>query len=221
MDDSNKRPLGEIHDDDRTALRRDQLSAVILAGGRSRRMGRPKPWLPLAGVPLLAAVVARLRPLVDEIVVVAAAGDELPACEARVLYDREPDLGPLPALALGLDAVRTSHAFALGCDAPFVRRTVLRLLTREIGDLDGVVPLWDDRLQPLVALYHRRLATTLAALAAAGERRLHVVAALPRVATLSAARLRLVDPEGISFRTLNTPEDYAAACAASSDALDD
>ncbi|MBI3766946.1 MAG: molybdenum cofactor guanylyltransferase [Deltaproteobacteria bacterium] len=221
MDDPNTRPLDEIPDDDRTALRRDQLSAVVLAGGRSRRMGRPKPWLPLAGVPLLAAVVARVRPLVSEIVVVAAAGHELPACEARMLYDPEPNLGPLPALALGLDAVRTSHAFALGCDAPFVRRAVLRLLTREIGDLDGAVPLWGDRLQPLVALYHRRLAPTLATMASAGERRLQAVAALPRVATVSAERLRLVDPEGISFRTLNTPEDYAAACAASSDVLDE
>jgi molybdopterin-guanine dinucleotide biosynthesis protein A len=221
VDDPNMRPLDDVRDGDRTALRRDQLSAVILAGGRSRRMGSPKPWLPLDGVPLLAAVATRVRPLVSEIIVVTAAGRDLPACEARVLHDREPDLGPLPALALGLDAVRTSHAFVLGCDVPLVRRAVLRLLTREIGDLDGVVPLWGDRLQPLVALYHRRLAPTLAALATAGERRLQAVAALPCVATVSAERLRLVDPDGISFRTLNTPEDYAAACAVSSDALDE
>jgi molybdopterin-guanine dinucleotide biosynthesis protein A len=221
VDDPNMRPLDDMRDGDRTALRRDQLSAVILAGGHSRRMGSPKAWLPLNGVPLVAAVVARVHPLVSEIVIVTAAGRDLPACEARVLYDRKPDLGPLPALALGLDAVRTSHAFALGCDVPFIRRAVLRLLTREIGDLDGVVPLWGERLQPLVALYHRRLAPTLATMATAGERRLQAVAALPRVATVSAERLRLVDAEGISFRTLNTPEDYAAACAVSLDALDE
>ena len=182
---------------DAAALGPDRLSAVILAGGRSSRMGRPKAWLPLAGVPLLAAVAARVRPLVSEIIVVAAAGQDIPACDARVLRDPESDLGPLPAVALGLAAIRTTHAFALGCDAPFVRRALLRLLTREVGDLDGAVPRWDDRLQPLVALYHAHLAPALAALAAAGERRLHVVASLPRVRTvpgeLCAAGGRLVE----------------------------
>jgi molybdopterin-guanine dinucleotide biosynthesis protein A len=131
-----------------------------------------------------------------------------------VLRDLESDLGPLPAVALGLGAIRTTHAFALGCDAPFVRRAMLRLLTRAVGDLNAAIPRWDDRLQPLVALYHARLAPTLTALAAAGERRLHVIASLPGVRTVPSELCAAVDPQGISFRTLNTPDEYAAACAA-------
>src|SRR4051812_13866540 len=69
---------------DPSALSPDRLSAIILAGGRSRRMGRPKAWLPLGGVPLLTAVVARVRPLVADVIVVAARDQELPACDARV-----------------------------------------------------------------------------------------------------------------------------------------
>ena len=187
------------------------LSAVILTGGRSRRMASPKAWLPLSEVPLLLHVAARVRPLVREIVVVAAAHQDLPALEARVLRDPVPDLGPLPALALGLAAIATPYAFALGCDAPFVRRAVLRLLAREAAGADSAIPLWQGRPQPLVAVYHRRLADPLAALGKAGERRLGAVTALPGVHLVPEERLREADPEGASFRTLNTPAEYAAA----------
>src|SRR5262245_34304649 len=103
----------------RTPALTTQCSAIIIAGGRSRRMGRPKAWLPLGGVPMLTQVITRVRPLTREIIVVAAAEQELPPLEARVLYDPAPDLGPLPALALGLAAVTTPYAFAFGCDTPF------------------------------------------------------------------------------------------------------
>jgi molybdopterin-guanine dinucleotide biosynthesis protein A len=174
-------------------------------------MGRPKPWLPLDGVPLIAHVAARVQPLVREIVVVAAPEQDLPSLAARVVRDREPGLGPLPALALGLDTVKTSYAFALGCDTPFVTRAVLRFLIEEVAQADAAIPVWQDHLQPLVAIYHRRLAAPLATLAAAGERRLYAVASLPCVRLVPAERLRTCDPEGTSFRTLNTPEEYAAA----------
>ena len=174
-------------------------------------MGRPKLWLPLGGAPLIAHVAARVQPLVREIVIVAAPEQDLPSLAARIVRDREPDLGPLPALALGLETVTTSHAFALGCDTPFVARAVLRFLIGEVDQADAAIPIWDDRLQPLVALYHRRLAAPIGALAAAGERRLHALASLPCVRLIPAERLQTCDPEGASFRTLNTPEEYAAA----------
>ena len=196
---------------DHPRLETHDLSAIIVAGGRSRRMGRPKPWLPLADVPLIAHVAARVRPLVHEVVVVAAAEQDLPSLAARIVRDREPGLGPLPALALGLETVTTPYAFALGCDTPFVVRSVLRLLIEEVAGADAAIPVWQDRLQPLVALYHRRMASGIGVLAAAGERRLHSVASLPGVRLVPAERLRARDPGGASFRTLNTPEEYAAA----------
>jgi len=223
-------------EDDDTAAEaaspRGDVAAVILAGGRSRRMGRPKPWLELGGVPLLVHVLRAVRPLVREIVVVAAAGQELPqlgdpgtpgvpaapavdraaaAVPIRIARDRVPDLGPLPALALGLATVRAGHAFALACDAPFVRRAVLDLLVRESAGADAAIPIWDERPQPLVAIYRCRLASELAALAKAGERRLQAITALPGVRLVPSERVRALDPEGLSFRTLNTPADYAAA----------
>lgn len=177
-------------------------------------MGRPKPWLPLGGIPMLAHMAARVRPLVREIVIVAAAGQDLPAIDARIVRDPTPDLGPLPALALGLTEIATPFAFALGCDTPFVRRALLARLLDLCRDANGVVPFWDERPQPLVAVYHRRFAAPVADLAAGGERRLAAVVSLPGVRVVTADDLAPCDPGGVSFRTVNTPEEYTAAVEA-------
>ena len=193
-------------------------------------MGRPKAWLPLDGTPLLLHVVERVRPLVREVVIVAAAGQELPlaatATDAitaaahpgvdsasltiRIVRDPVPTLGPLAAVATGLGAITTTHALALACDAPCVCSAVLALLARQPAAFDAVMPLADDRPQPLVARYARRLAPALDRLVADGERRLQAIADRPRVRLLPPSALRKVDPDGVSFRTLNTPADYDA-----------
>lgn len=179
-------------------------------------MGRPKPWLELDGVPLLVHVVERCRPWVSEIVVVAAPGQDLPPLsDVAIVRDRHPGEGPLPALALGLATIAAPWALALGCDGPAVHASVVARLADERGaDVDAVIPVWQGRPQPLVALYRRTLAPRLDGLVAAGERRLQAIAQLPRVRLVREEILRPLDPAGETFRTLNTPEEYAAAVAA-------
>jgi molybdopterin-guanine dinucleotide biosynthesis protein A len=201
----------------------DAIAAVILVGGRSQRMGHPKPTLALAGRPLLARVLDVARPLASEIVLVAAEGQTLPpellrhdAGLVRVVHDRLVAAGPLPALALGLTVIAAPIAVALPCDAPFVRPAVLadlvgRLTAPGGAAVDAVVPRWGGRLQPLVAAYRRGLAPVLDALVAEGERRLQAVERLPNVRVVDEDALRPLDPGGDSFRVLNTPADLAAA----------
>ena len=172
-------------------------ACIVLAGGRSSRMGRPKATLDFGGVPLVAYVIARVRPLVSEVVVLAAAAQPLPRVDARVIRDQLFEEGPLPALALGLASITTPWAFAVGCDTPFVR------------------------LQPLLALYHRDLAAPLQRLVASGERRLHAIATLPDVVVVPGARLTAADPDGLSFRSLNTPAEYADALRRLDAGIDD
>lgn len=196
------------------------LAAVILAGGRSSRMGRPKAWLDFHGRPLLQHVIARVRPWVDEIVVVAAPGQDLPDLAAAaapppvVVRDDHPGAGPLPALTLGLATMHAPWALALGCDAPLVRADIVSHLAGQRDDVDVVLPIWDGRPQPLVALYARRLVPTLQTLVAAGERRVHAVGELPQVRRVQAAELAPLDPDGETFWSLNTPAEYARAVAA-------
>jgi len=196
---------------------RTALAAIVLVGGGSTRMGRPKAWLDFDGMPLLARVVERVRPAVDEIVLVAAPGQALPPVgdAVTVVHDTHPGEGPLPALALGLGTIAAPWALAVGCDGPLLRLAVVRhLAALRHGGYDAIVPVWNDRPQPLVALYRRALRPTLDAMVAEGERRLQAVARLPRVRRVEADAVRPFDPEGESFRSLNTPEEYAAALAA-------
>ena len=193
----------------------DTPAAVILAGGRSLRMGRAKATLVLGGETLLARVVRAVRPLVGGIVIVAASDQTIaldPDPTVSVVHDRVRSAGPLPAVARGLEAVTADAAFALACDAPFVRADVLRYLASRLGPDDtGVVPEWGGRLQPLVAVYRPTLGAELESLSARGEARLQAVADLPGVVVVPERELRGLDPAGDSFRALNTPADLAAA----------
>src|SRR5437879_8946661 len=91
---------------------RQTCSLVVLAGGKSSRMGRPKAWLPFHGQPMLARVLARLGPLFAECVVVRAPDQELPPVDARLVEDEAPGQGPVAGLAAGLAAITGPLAFA-------------------------------------------------------------------------------------------------------------
>jgi molybdopterin-guanine dinucleotide biosynthesis protein A len=187
---------------------------VILAGGKSSRMGRPKAWLPFHGQPMLTRVLSRLAPLFEERVVVRALGQELPEVEARFVEDEEPGLGPLAGLAVGLAAVTHPLAFAVSCDAPFVDpRVVAHLVVRCQPPYAAVVPLWEGRLQPLHAVYRADNAPILRRLLAAGRRR--PVDLFTEVPTLEVpeAEIRALDPDGLIFMNTNTPEDWERALA--------
>src|SRR5437588_3240086 len=105
-----------------------KCAVVILAGGKSSRMGQPKAWLEFGGEPLLARIVRRLRPGFEEFVVVSAPGQEVPAVGATVVHDEQPGEGPVGGLVVGLRAVTRPLALALSCDVPFVSAAVAERL---------------------------------------------------------------------------------------------
>ncbi len=180
-------------------------------------MGSAKASLLLGGAPLLAHVVSRLCPFVGEIVVVAAPDQQLPAIETspdvsvRTVRDRLPHRGPLRALGHGLTEIASPAAFAIGCDSPFLTPALLDLLAREIGNAEGLIPSWNGRPQPLVAIYRTSLGGAIESLLREGETRLQAIARLPTVRLLAPDAARTVDPEGMSFATVNTPSEYAQA----------
>lgn len=152
---------------------------IVLCGGRSRRMGRPKALLPWFGRSLVEHAVATLRPAVDEVLVVtsrALAVEALVApLGARVVVDREPDRGPLAALRDGLEAACADAAFVTSTDAPFLTRDhvdalfVRALRERARGEaVRAVAPVAEGFVQVLSAVYPGTAWRDAEALLAAG-----------------------------------------------------
>src|SRR5262245_44208050 len=95
---------------------------IILCGGRSSRMGRPKAWLPIGGKTMLQRVVRVLHEVVSPVVVVAAEGQDVPplSADVEIIRDEQADRGPLQGLVTGMRALknRVSIVYVSSCDAP-------------------------------------------------------------------------------------------------------
>ena len=189
--------------------------AVVLAGGRSTRMGRDKATLPFGETTLLERVVRTLSGVVDEVVVVARRGQTLPTLSApkpvRIVHDETEDLGPLGGLAPGLSALSAPVAFASSCDVPFLSPAVVRMLFVALGDRDVAIAQAEGRLHPLCAVYRTSTAEAMRSLVAEGKRRpVDLLARVPYVVVPESA-LRAADPELRSLDNLNDEAAYRAA----------
>ncbi len=194
------------------------LGSVVLAGGRSRRMGQPKESLPIAGNTLLGLAVERLLLTTHPVFVLARdPQQELPPLpvECEIAYDDDPGAGPLKALRTAL-RLQTGHCDAVlvtGCDYPFFDENVIGWLAGQLGDHDAVVPQAGGRLQPLCAIYRTRLLPRVEALAKDGVDTIRTVAEEPNVRILDEATLRAFDPALRFLRNVNDPASYEAAVA--------
>ncbi|MGH7805525.1 MAG: molybdenum cofactor guanylyltransferase [Candidatus Binatia bacterium] len=182
-------------------------SAILLVGGLSTRMGQPKALLPFDGEALVVHLVRRLRTRFDDLVVVAAQGQDLPALDANVVRDEIAEHGPI----VGLHAAKHDGCFLASCDMPFLNAALAEHLVGQLGESDAVVPIMDGRLQPLHAAYSRKIADRLRAPIANGELRMKDLIARLRAKVVDEDSLRAVDSSGLSFKNMNLPEDYDAA----------
>ena len=201
-----------------------RTGAVVLAGGRSSRMGEPKALLDWHGQTAVEHAVAVVREGIGDgpVCVVRAPGQTLPPLDAIVVDDAVAHDGPLAALHAGLVALadEADVAFACGVDTPLLApafvRTVLRSLHK--GD-DAVVPIVGGRSQPLLAAYRVRLAPRLRALlddGAFGLRDIPRTSAVRQVGEwelISDPELDAVDPRLSSAENANTPDEWAALVA--------
>jgi molybdopterin-guanine dinucleotide biosynthesis protein A len=187
------------------------MTAVILAGGRSSRMGTPKALLPFDNEPLIVHLVRRLQPLFGSIVVVAAPGQALPQMPVSIVHDEVAHQGPVGGICYGLRAVQDDRAFVTSCDSAFLNTSLVAHLMSLLGEADVVVPRWGERLQPLVAVYRTSVVPVLERQLADGE--LRPVTLFERVRTryVEEPEIRRFDPAGDSFFNMNRPEDYEEA----------
>jgi molybdopterin-guanine dinucleotide biosynthesis protein A len=192
-----------------------RVGGIVLCGGQSKRMGRPKAWLPLAGEYLLPRVVRILSETVTPIVVVAAPGQDLPPLpdDVRIVRDEEQGRGPLQGLAAGLAALQESAdaAFVSSCDVPFLRPAFVRRMIDLLGSQQICVPGVGEFHHPLAAVYRLEVLDAVRGLLA--QNRLRPTFLFDAVPTrvVRVEELSDIDPTFETLRNLNTPEDYEQA----------
>lgn len=186
-------------------------TAVVLAGGKSSRMGRPKSLLIFDGEPLIVHIVRALEHMFAETVIVAAPEQELPELPATLVRDEVAYQGPVGGIYYGLKAATGKFCFVTSCDVPFLNPSLILHLTSQISRYDVVVPFWEDRFQPLHAVYRTSVLGLLKEQLDRGE--LRPVYLFDKVDTckIEEDAIRRFDPEGLSFFNMNTPDDYERA----------
>jgi molybdenum cofactor guanylyltransferase len=130
------------------------ISAVLLVGGESRRMGRDKATLLFRGKPLWQIQLELLRKLEPTEIFVSARADPVwrPA-GVQFVADGPPSRGPMSGLAASLAKVHAKHLLALAVDMPFITEEYLKLLYSRIEPGRGVIARTEDRFEPLAAIY--------------------------------------------------------------------
>lgn len=185
-------------------------AAIVLAGGRSTRLGRDKAGELLLGRSLLQRVLDRLAGLVDEYVVVRAPGQTLPPIQApaplSVVEDAYPNAGPLGGLYTGLASMRAPRAVAVGCDMPLLQPALLSELLRLAPGRDAVVPL-NGLPEPLCAAYAASCLPAIREKLDRGSLKMTGFYDDVDVLYVEPGVWHRFDPEGLSFLNVNRDED--------------
>ena len=190
-------------------------AGVVLLGGNSGRMGRPKATLPFGPEPMGVRVARIVGSVTRPVIVVGAVGQELSEFPREVLIvrDRHPDRGPLEALAAGLRAVadHCEIAFVTACDLPLLKSAFVQRMIELSSGFDVCLPYVDGHHEPLAAVYRTDVLPEVESLLNAGQLRPAFLLERVRTRRVTVSELSAVDPEMASLTNINHPHEYQAA----------
>lgn len=195
----------------------EPLSAAVLAGGASRRMGTDKALLRLApGIPPLAAlVIRRLRLVADDVVLVASPRPEYREFGVPALPDLLPGHGPLGGIFTALKNAQHSHCLVTGCDMPFLNPVLLAWMASQPRDYDLLLPCVERdsgvQYHPLHAIYAKSCLPVIERRLERSQLDLHGLAHELKTRVVGDAEIEPLNPTFDSFVNVNTPDDLAWA----------
>ncbi|HSB43592.1 MAG TPA: molybdenum cofactor guanylyltransferase [Nitrospira sp.] len=189
------------------------VTGILLAGGKSRRMGGDKRFLHVGEHTLFDRSLAVLRSIFRDVLIVIAQDSPPLETDAAVIRDLVPDCGSLGGLYTGLSQATTEHVFVVACDMPFLNQEAVRYVIGLKEEADIVMAEGENGLQPMHAVYSRRCLPVLEEMVRTHHLKIQDIVAHPslKVRLINVAELSRIDPEGRSFLNVNTPADLEAA----------
>lgn len=192
----------------------ENVTGVLIAGGKSRRMGHDKRFLQVGGRSVFDQTLSLLmKTFAETIVVLAEPIESLDVRGCRVVYDAIPGAGSLGGLYTGLISATQARIFAVACDMPFLDVGVVRFMVSCDDVADVVVAELGGRFQPMHAVYSKRCVPFLRAMAECKDLKIHKLFLTKelRVTVLGESEFFPLGAGGRSFQNINTPQDLAAA----------
>jgi len=197
-----------------------QKSAVILAGGFSRRFGRDKGLVVLAGKPLILHVIDRVSKVADEVLVVVSSEEQKNKFEtileekANLVIDKDDSHSPLVGAITGFKSANAEYSLLLPCDTPLVSTQTVQFLLDMCTNRSAAIPRWPSGyIEPLQAVYRTKSALTAAktALKQGKMNMRSMIANLRGVRYVSTMVLEQLEPDLLTFFNVNTPQDLKKA----------
>ncbi|MCE5333627.1 MAG: molybdenum cofactor guanylyltransferase [Desulfobacteraceae bacterium] len=186
-------------------------AGAVLAGGKSIRFGKNKALQPLGGKRLIDRAVESLQSFCDPVMVIANDLETYIGVGTCLVRDIVPRQGPVGGIYSALLFSSREWVFVKATDMPFLVPELASLLLSLREGFDIVVPVLGGYYEPLCALYSRRCIPPLVRqIEQPEERQIITFYKKNRVCAVDEARWRQVDPEGLSFKNVNTPSDLAA-----------
>lgn len=190
------------------------VTGVILAGGKSRRMGEDKRFLTVGAASLLERCRSAMMSAFREVLIVTA--QDSPPLEGdgcRVFQDLIPDCGSLGGLYTGLKMATSGRIFIVACDMPFLNQPMIRFFINRDPEADVVIGRLSTGLQPLHAVYGKGALTDIEQMVHARQLRIQEVVSRPslKITIIDESEWRHIDPASRVFRNVNTPADLLMA----------
>jgi molybdopterin-guanine dinucleotide biosynthesis protein A len=188
-----------------------EVIAAVLVGGKSRRYGRNKALEIFQGERLIDRQLRKVQSLFTEVLVITNEPGDYLHLEVTLLRDVIPGLGPLGGIYTGLLFAQGKSVFVTACDMPFLQPAVVKHMVHLSRDNDVVVPEKREGLEPLHAIYSARCLPHIKKMLEQGK--FQVVSFFPavKVCRLNQEDLQKLDPHGLSFFNINTPDDMDRA----------
>ena len=188
------------------------ISGVILAGGKSRRMGgSPKALIPFGERPLIQYIVERVQSVLPDCLVVTNSPELYAFLGSPMVGDVFPEGGSLGGIYSGLAAAPGDAAFCVACDMPFLSPGLIAYLAARADEADVVIPDAAGELQPLHAVYGKACLPAMERRLRAGQLKIAGIFDEVRVLRVPAEAVARFEAPELAFMNLNTPDDLTRA----------
>ncbi len=190
-------------------LQREDKSALVLAGGYSRRMGQDKALVQIAQKTCLQRVTEQVEKVAGDVWIVRRHDQQLIPSE-RVVFDIHSGDGPLAGMESGLLHVLHPIVFVISVDLPLLQVELLRFLYSEMQNneqYDAIIPEYKGKLYPLLGVYRREIQPVIAGLLELGRRRVFDLVETIPICVCTQDKWQPFDPRALSFLMMNTNEE--------------